>query len=374
MRIKTSQQLVSEDVKNNTANVRYTLTCDMVPLCRDDLIVAEKHAKGVGRLAGRLCLVLKVSSVVHLVDASPSRGSDMSSNCMDLHSDNYWKAGAEKAYPSFLSSNRLVRFVVLDVELCYDEHDGYRKGCGEDDSKQLYQGLPSEVSKYALADVEVARESDFGVNDETFRCVTHLGNWLSVGDVVLGYDLTSTVFSSETEWSMKNAFNSSFVMPDVVLVRKIKGAGAADEALSGNVNAGSNKNDDRKQRGREKAKSSASKKRDRRLKKEEQKQRQLEQAVARMGLDTDKDIHLDVDNYENGGEAFAEATQIERAKFEQEIELNEDLAEDLEIVERELARGTAEIWSDQIDVKTDTDVGSIELEKRNESERTEKND
>mmetsp|Transcript_35515 Transcript_35515/g.74906 ORF Transcript_35515/g.74906 Transcript_35515/m.74906 type:complete len:595 (+) Transcript_35515:216-2000(+) len=345
MRTKTTQSLVSEDKTNNTANIKYTLKCDMVPLCRDDLIVVEKRARGAGNLSGRLCLVLKMSSMVHLVDAAPARDSDMSTRCTDLHSETYWKSGEEKSYRLFLSPNRLVRFVVLDVELCCeDERERYRNGGSDEiESTQLYHGPQSGVSKYALADVEVARESDFGVNDETFRCVTHLGHLLQVGDTVLGYDITSTVLSSEAEWSMENAFNSSFVVPDVVLVRKVKGTGGAADPTSGEAMAAKEDGDDRNRKGNSKAKSSASRKRERRMKKEEQKQKKLEEAAARMGLDTDQDLHLDLDDFEEGGEAFSEAVQRENAKFEEQLKTDEDLADDLALVEKELAIGIGDM-------------------------------
>ncbi|KAL3785204.1 hypothetical protein ACHAWO_011949 [Cyclotella atomus] len=314
MRMKTSQSLVSEDRRNNTANVKHTISLDMVPLCRDDLVVVDMHsAKGVGRLSGRLCLVLKISSTVHLVDASPSRGTDMAACCSDLTSDNYWKGG-EKAFRLLLSSRRLVRFTVLDVELC--DNDGKRKHSIDDESDMLYNGPSSGISKYALADIEVARESDFGVNDETFRCVTHLGHLLNVGDVVLGYDLTSVVLSGGDEWSIENAFVNSFVMPDVVIVRKAKGAGGP--AADGEPGSG-----------KPKAKSSGSKKRDRRLQKEEKKQQRLQAAAARMGLDTDKDVHLDE-------EAFGEDNTLIITQAMEQVAMNDDLAEDLEAVEREL--------------------------------------
>jgi hypothetical protein len=326
MRMKTSQSLVSEDVKNNTANIKHTVSLDMVPLCRDDLVVVDKHAKGVGRLSGRLCLVLKISSTVHFIDASPSRGLDLSSCVSDLNADNYWRGGEEKSYRLLLSSRRLVRFIVLDVEMCVaDERQRYNDSDGSNsNSEKVYHGPSSGLSKYALADVEVARESDFGANDHTFSCVTHLGNLLSVGDVVLGYDLTSSVLSGGDEWSVDNAFVSSFVMPDVVLVRKAKGA---DLSADNDTKDGSG--------GKSKAKSSGSKKKDRRLQKEERKERKLEAAAARMGLGTDEDIHLDEEAFDDE-EAIAEAMQKEKAKFEHEIEIDEDLAEDLEEVEREL--------------------------------------
>lgn len=313
MRMKTSQSLVSEDVKNNTANVKHTVSLDMVPLCRDDLVIVDKHAKGASRLSGRLSLVLKISSTVHLVDASPSRGADMAACFSDLNSDNYWRGG-EKSFRLLLSSRRLIRFTVLDVELCVaDERNRYSNS---DESDALYQGPSGSVSKYALADVEVARESDFGVNDETFRCVTHLGNLLSVGDVVLGYDLTSSVLSGGDEWSMENAFANSFVMPDVVIVRKAKGSIANTELEGGKES-------------KSKAKSSSSKKKGRRLQKEEKKQKQLEAAAARMGLDTDEDVHLNED-------AFDENNTLIISQAMEQLAMDDDLAEDLEAVEKQL--------------------------------------
>ena len=325
MRIKTTQSLVSEDKTNNTANVRSTVSCEMVPLCRDDLVVIGKQAKGAGNLSGKLCLVLRVSSVVRLMNVSPSREVDVASQCTDLHSDTYWRG--ESSYRLFLTSRRLVRFVVLDVELC-NEKERYNTS-----DKSQYEGPQSGISKYALADVEVARETDFGINDETFMCVSHLGHLLSPGDVVLGYDLVSTVLSSEAEWSLENDVTSNFVVPDIVLVKKIKG-GQDESQLNG---VGDDSAETKHKKG--KAKSSGSKKRDRRLKKEEQKQKKLEEAAARMGLNTDEDVYFDEDDFFDGGEsnAFSAAVQKENEKFEKEIEMDEELASDLAAVELELA-------------------------------------
>jgi hypothetical protein len=189
--------------------------------------------------------------------------------------------------------------------------------------------------KYALADVEVARESDFGVNDDTFRCVTHLGHLLQVGDVVLGYDLNTTVLPSDEE---DNGFNSSYDMPDIILVRKVKGTAATTAST-----------DERGEKEpKAKAKTSASRKRERRMNKEEQKQKKLEEAAARMGLNSEHDIHLDLDDFDIGnGETFSEDVQRENAKFEEQLELDEDLASDLRIVERGLAIGMEAVTLDE---------------------------
>ena len=73
MRIKTSQKLVSTDVKNNTANMQHTITCDIVPLCKDDLVLIDRKAPKC-KLSGRLVLVVTKPGpgVIDLMDALSS--------------------------------------------------------------------------------------------------------------------------------------------------------------------------------------------------------------------------------------------------------------------------------------------------------------
>jgi len=64
----TSESLVSADLKNNTANIKYTIVFEIVPLCRDDLVCLPKvMANSLGGL-GPLCLVEKANSKIHFVD------------------------------------------------------------------------------------------------------------------------------------------------------------------------------------------------------------------------------------------------------------------------------------------------------------------
>ena len=281
MKIKTSQKLVSEDVRNNTANIKHTIVCDLVPLCRDDLVICDKGAVkdgcGAGKLSGHLCIVNRISSAVQFVNACPSRNSIYDS-FTDLHPERYWKG--EKHYRIVLSSQRLIRFVVLDAELC-DDTNQHGHFSNEID-KMLYHGPQSGLEKYALADCTVVRESDFGKTDETFLCTTHLGNLLSPGDVVLGYDLVNTVIPGADEWYMKKSFNSSFVMPDVVLVKKVKNR----------TNEVDKEEDVPKAKG-SKSKSSATKRRERRKQKEEKKMREIEAAANRMGFGNDNELHVE---------------------------------------------------------------------------------
>jgi nonsense-mediated mRNA decay protein 3 len=289
MKIKTTQKLVSTDSKNNTAHVKHTLTCDMVPLTRDDLVLVHKQSRGL--LAGRLGLVTKVSSVIHIVDASPKRTLTM--DAMELSPEAYYKAGADKGYPILQTAERMIRFFVLDVELC-----------DVNDSKEIYHGPASGIEKYAMADVQVARESDFGTNDLTYNCVTHLGHLIQPGDVVLGYDLVSTSATLSTSSSLgvvdlEEVLHSNVVLPDVVLVKKVsakdlqRAAGEEDTILEGQKRV--------------------SKKKLRRQEKRDKKKRELGESAMRMGFfDDEEDQNNFSATLKNDPELQAELDAVER--------------------------------------------------------------
>ena len=77
--------------------------------------------------------------------------------------------------------------------------------------------------KVRLAEVIVAREKDFGVNDQQYSCITHLGNILREGDVVFGYDFTNTNWNVDEEDNEDNVLDKHSSFPDLVLVRKVGG-------------------------------------------------------------------------------------------------------------------------------------------------------
>ena len=335
MRIKTTQKLVSADSKSNTANLKHTVSCDLVPLCRDDLIIVDKRAAhsggGAGTLSGRLCLVDKVSSAIRLINASPTRSSDAEMNFAELPAEKYWRGGEDRSFRLIFSSRRLVRFVVLDIELC--QTNAERKY--SDDKHELYKGPNSGVEKYALADVEVARETDFGHTDQTYHCVTHLGNLIHMGDVVLGYDLVNSVLPSDAEWSIENALNSNFVVPDVVLVKKVKGGGSEETKKNEGVK---DEVKDPKDNGENPVKSK-SKRRERQRKKDDKKIKKLKEAAARMGLLND------IEGPDTGAEEMDGNSSLEhdRSEFQRELENDLELARELEFAEHELAKAGQDI-------------------------------
>eukprot|EP00934_Nitzschia_sp_Nitz4_P006638 Nitzschia sp. Nitz4//scaffold4_size323378//280638//282290//NITZ4_000709-RA/size323378-processed-gene-0.308-mRNA-1//1//CDS//3329553546//6628//frame0 len=294
MKIKTSQKLVSTDNHNNTANIKYTITADMVPLCRDDLILVGKGSRSL--LSGRLGLVLKVTSNIQIVDASPKRTAQM--DAMDISAESYYKVGGDMTFPIIQTAERMIRWVVLDVEPI--------ETFGTEASPETLQ------SKYSMANVLVARESDMGQNDSTYSCVTHMGNILSPGDVVMGYDLESTSATLSTTSSLgvvdlDELLHSNVVMPDVVLVRKVAIKLDGDATASDLANPGTGEDEPTRE-----GKKRVSKKKLRRRKKEDKKQRELAESAARMGF-LDNEEGRDVENdWDNDADFVAEVEEVER--------------------------------------------------------------
>lgn len=70
-------------------------------------------------------------------------------------------------------------------------------------------------SRYALAEAQVARLSDFGKNDTIFFIKTHLGHILKPGDQALGYDLYGTN-SNDIELDKYKGL----VLPEAILIKK----------------------------------------------------------------------------------------------------------------------------------------------------------
>lgn len=185
IRSRNDKQLVSHDTKSSIYNYKYTFSVEICPVCREDLICLPPKVKdGLGNL-GPLVICTKVSNNIALLDPFTLR------NCF-LDAEQYWRA----SFKSLLSSRQLVEYIVLDVE-----------------------SVSSEVniggSKYALADAQVARVSDFGKNDTIFNVRTHLGHLLNPGDYALGYDLYAAN-SNDNELDKYKGF----VLQDVILVKK----------------------------------------------------------------------------------------------------------------------------------------------------------
>lgn len=149
VRTRNDKQLVSHDHKSNTVSYKYTFSVEISPVCREDLIcLPPKVAASLGNI-GPLVICTKVSNSIALLDPFTLR------HCY-LDADQYWRA----SFKPLLSSRQLVEYVVLDVDVVSEE---------------------VSIGGYVLADIQVARVSDFGKNDTIFSVRTHLGHLLESG-------------------------------------------------------------------------------------------------------------------------------------------------------------------------------------------------
>eukprot|EP00026_Physarum_polycephalum_P007496 Phypoly_transcript_07558.p1 GENE.Phypoly_transcript_07558~~Phypoly_transcript_07558.p1 ORF type:complete len:531 (+),score=69.79 Phypoly_transcript_07558:64-1593(+) len=182
VRFKTSEHLVSHDEHSNTYNYKYSFSVEIVPICREDLVcLPTKVANGLG-LQAPIVLITKISSLIHMIDPFSLLQAEMNAVA-------FWKA----PFRSISSASQMIEYTVIDVT-----PTGKTRG------------------KWLLAEVEIARSSDFGSNDTTFTTTTHLGNLLHPGDLVLGYDVHSSNFNEDDLVSLKGRN-----LPDVVLVKKV---------------------------------------------------------------------------------------------------------------------------------------------------------
>lgn len=179
VRTTTSEELVSADRKNGIANIKFTCSVELVPICKDDLVCLPRNtARSISNIA-QLVLAYKVTNSLNFLDPQTLHTADLST-------DIYWR----KEFKSLADIKDMVEFTVLDVELT-----GAMKG------------------KYHLADIEVMRSS--GNGDQTFVARSHMGAILQAGDTVMGYHLAVTNLNNE----VFDELNANSI-PDVILVRK----------------------------------------------------------------------------------------------------------------------------------------------------------
>ena len=178
---KQSKQLISADKSSNEYCYTHTFNIELAPICREDLIhIPPKLRKDLGG-AAPLCLVLRMASMVQLLDVSKLKVYTIDEAC-------YWTYE-----PVAVSTKKqLTEFIVLNIT-----------------------PIPSSEKSpdYVFAEVEVQRSSDFGENEKRFYVKTHLGGVLKIGDPALGYDIDNLA-SGKLDFVRKG-------MPDVVLVKKV---------------------------------------------------------------------------------------------------------------------------------------------------------
>ena len=192
-RHKHSRTLVSHDEQSGDSKYKYTNILELAPICKDDLVILEpKLQKALGGI-GPLILVYKVTTSVHIVDVHTMRTHE-------IDTTNYWKY----MFKALCTMDRLTKFIVLNVEeVDFD----------------VNTSRAAARNKFRMVRLEVARESEFGVNDRTFIVNTHLGNFINFNDTVWGYDLAQLNMQELDDYEIDPKKNKH-QLPDVVIVRK----------------------------------------------------------------------------------------------------------------------------------------------------------
>ncbi|CAJ1350962.1 unnamed protein product, partial [Effrenium voratum] len=188
-----SKHLVSHNAQNTTYRFKRTTCIEVCPVCRDDLVyLPRKVAQALGGLPP-LMLCTKAASQLCLLDPVSMRSVEVAAE--------YWR----KPFNSVGLPAHMTEFVVLDVE----------DGC---------------AGRAGACEVEVARTSDFGKNDDRVLVRSHLGGVLQVGDVALGYDLRTMHLGIDEE-EMESATSEVFLVkkkrPERTVRKKRPGKGSS---------------------------------------------------------------------------------------------------------------------------------------------------
>ncbi|KAK9681527.1 hypothetical protein RND81_10G008500 [Saponaria officinalis] len=178
------KKLKSQDSKSNISRYEFAVCATISPICHDDLVyLPSKLSAQLGNL-GPLVICTKVSNNLSFLNPFTLQSYVMTSGM-------YWK----QPFESLLSCKQLVEYIVLDVEVVTSD-------------------VESRWLGHTLADVQIARVSDFGKNDKISSVRTHLGRILKPGDFALGYDLSAANFNNVEAEERRTSF------PDVVLIKK----------------------------------------------------------------------------------------------------------------------------------------------------------
>lgn len=191
---KYSRKLVSADIKNGTANFKHNHIVEIVPVCKDDLLILPKTLANNLSDISPLCMVKSVNAGIHLIDPCTAERQE-------LNAEKYWK----NQFIAKMTSKELTKFIVLSVELVSSQHRVSAKRRRIDNAK------------LRIAECVIARERDFGQNDIQFTVISHLGSVLREGDEVMGFDLTNASWANELD-VVKQIRRD---LPDVILVRKV---------------------------------------------------------------------------------------------------------------------------------------------------------
>jgi len=186
------------------ANFKYTFLAEMVPICKDDVVVLhDPNQRQAFGGCSPLLLCLRVAS--HLLFLDP-----MTCKLVEMSAKDYWR----NPFKTVFNNKLLSEFVIINVEKV--DSPQYQSSFRPNEVTDLRAFNKQSIamsSKLSLAKVTCVRSSDLGNNDQQFECLTHLGHILKPGDEVLGYDPSASTF-------IEHVKIKAHQVPELILVRK----------------------------------------------------------------------------------------------------------------------------------------------------------
>lgn len=278
MRVHTTSRQVSTNVQNHTAHTRHTLTCDLLPIWRHDLIwiPPRRSSSSSGQnhyLGGRLWLVEAVGEAsVTWVDAA-AVAPHSTVRRIQVSATAYAQQCGD-VVRIVLTPQRWHTYTVLDV----DDDDGARNHSVEQQQpSEKGENITNSKKELPTTTVDVHIVSESGTQHTV---TSHVGHGLAAGDTVYGYDLAG----STLEWK-ESDFVRHYVVPDIVLVKKMTDRDAEKKQQQEEATSSNNARSGKK----------LSKKQERRRRKENRKMKELEERAERMGLLGEEGEDADLD-------------------------------------------------------------------------------
>jgi nonsense-mediated mRNA decay protein 3 len=148
---------LSHNTHTNSHSFQSCFSVEIAPVCKEDLICLPEQIRAKMGWIAPLLVCSRVTNLIQLVDP-------ISLRFFHINSTQYWS----NPFTPILYSEQLQTCIVLDLE-----------------QKQINK------TQNHIMEVEIARYSDFGINNQTFILRTHLGKIIKIGDHVLGYDMTT---------------------------------------------------------------------------------------------------------------------------------------------------------------------------------------
>eukprot|EP00732_Lithocolla_globosa_P002898 Lithocolla_globosa_v1_NODE_2066_length_2184_cov_17.276186.p1 type:complete len:498 gc:universal NODE_2066_length_2184_cov_17.276186:1713-220(-) len=181
VRYKQSQELISSDTHTKEFQYHHTISIEIAPICKDDLLCFPLKIRNSYGHISPLMLCSRVGTTMHFIDPASLQE-------IEMNATQYFR----QPTTPICSSRDLIEYYIHDVE-----------------ETNVCNG------RWKLAEVQLAKSSDFGKNDTVYFTRTHLGRILNPGDLVLGYDLGTTNVNNE-DFDKLNRQN----LPDVIIVKK----------------------------------------------------------------------------------------------------------------------------------------------------------